>query len=51
MVFPYNIKINKCIGSCNNVNNPHSEVCIPDVIKNVTVKISDLIPQQNETRK
>ena len=37
MTFPYNIKVNKCIGSCNNITNPYSKVCIPDIIKYITV--------------
>ena len=49
MTFSYNIKVNRCIGSCNNITNPRSRVCIPDIIKNVTVKILDLMPLTNET--
>ena len=47
MPFPYNIKVN---GNCNNIINPYSRMCIPDIVKNVTVKIFDLISQQNKTR-
>ena len=38
MAFPYNIKVNRCSGSCNNITNPYVKVCIPDIIKNATVK-------------
>ena len=30
--YPFNIKINKCSGNCNNINNPYGKVCFPDVI-------------------
>ena len=30
----FSIKINKCSGSCNNINNPYAKICVPDVIKN-----------------
>ena len=30
--YPYSIKINKCSGSCNNINNPYGKVCIPNII-------------------
>ena len=50
MTYPYNIKADRCIGSCNNITNPYSSVCVPDVIKNVTVKVFNLIPQQNELK-
>ena len=43
MTFPYNIKVNRCNGNCNNISNPYSRVCIPDIIKNITVKVFDLI--------
>ena len=30
---PYSIRVNKCSGSCNNINNPYAKLCIPDVVK------------------
>ena len=47
MSFPYKIEVNRCVGSCNNINNPYSKVCIPDVIKNVTAKMFDFINLTN----
>ena len=32
--YPFSTKINKCSGSCNNINNPYAKICFPDVIKN-----------------
>ena len=32
------IKINKCSGNCNNINNPYAKICAPDVIKDLNVK-------------
>ena len=31
--YPYSVKINKCSGSCNNINDLFAKVCIPDVVK------------------
>ena len=31
--YPFSIKINKCSGNCNNINNPYARICVPDVIK------------------
>ena len=28
--YPYSIEVNKCGGSCNNVNDPYAKVCFPD---------------------
>ena len=40
MNFPYKIKVDNCIGTCNDVENPYFEVCLPDVVKRVSVKLS-----------
>ena len=37
--FPYIIKTSKCSGSCNNINNPYAKLCVPDVVKNLNVKV------------
>ena len=50
MTYPYNIKVDICIGSCNNITNPYSKACFPDIVKNISVKVFNLITQQNETR-
>ena len=51
MTFPYKIKIDKCVGSCNDVKNSYFKVCLPDVVKNIGVNVFDLISQQNKFRK
>ena len=33
MSFPYKIEIDRSVGSCNNISNPHSKVCIADMLK------------------
>ena len=48
--FPSNIKIRKCSSSCNNVNNPYAEMWAPDVIKNINVKVFNLMSRANEKR-
>ena len=50
MTFPYDIKVNRCSGNCNNITNPYAKVCVPDIIKNVTVKMFDLITLTNKTK-
>ena len=48
--YPFSIKINKCSGNCNNINNPYAKICVPDVIKDLNVKVFNLISRTNETR-
>ena len=35
----YSIKVNKCSGSCNNISDPYAKLCVPDVSKNMNVKV------------
>ena len=48
--YPYSIKVNKCSGSCNNINDPYAKLYVPDVIKNINVKVFNLMSRINETR-
>ena len=48
--YPFSFKINKCSGSCNNIKNSYAKICIPDVIKDLNVKIFNLMSRINETR-
>ena len=41
--YPYSIKVNKCSGSCNNINNPYAKICVLDIIKYKNVKVFNLI--------
>ena len=33
--YPFSIKVNKCSGSCNNINDPYAKLCVPDVVKDL----------------
>ena len=48
--YPFSIKTNKCGGSCNNIIDPYAKICVPDVIKDLNVKVFNLMPRINETR-
>ena len=48
--YPFSIKTSKCSGSCNNINDPYAKMCVPDVIKNLNVKVFNLMSKTNETR-
>ena len=41
--YPFSIKVNKCSGNCNKINNPYARICIPDVIKNLNLKVFVII--------
>ena len=48
--FPFSIETSKYSGSCNNINYPYAKICVPDVVKNLNVKVFNLISRTNETR-
>ena len=48
--YPFSIKINKCSGNCNNINNPYAKICVPDTMKNLNIKVFNLMSGTNETR-
>ena len=50
VIYPFSIKVNKCSGSCNNINDPYAKVCVPDVVKNINVKVFNLMSFSNQTK-
>ena len=44
------MKTSKCSCSCNNINNPYAKLCVLDVVKNLNIKIFNLMSRINETR-
>ena len=50
MFYPYSIKINKCKCSCKTINNSYAKLCVADTIKNINVKVFNLMTRNNDTR-
>ena len=50
VLYPCSITKNKCKGSCNTINDPCAKFCVPDTIKNINVKVFNLMSRTNETR-
>ena len=48
--YPFSIKTSKCSGNCNNINDPYAIICVPDIVKNLNVKVFNLISGTNETK-
>ena len=48
--YPFSIKTNKCSGNCNNICDPYAKICVPDTVKNLNVKVFNLMSLTNETR-
>ena len=43
-------KDNKRKGSCNTINDPYAKLYVPDTIKNINIKVFNLISRTNKTK-
>ena len=48
--YPFGIKVNKCNGNCSNINDLYARICVPDTVKDLNVKVFNLMTLANETR-
>ena len=47
--YPFCIKVNKCSGSFSNINDPSAKLCILCVVRNIDVKVFNLMSWSNQT--
>ena len=48
--YPFSIKTSTCSGSCNDINDPYAKICVPNIIKDLNVKVFNLMSKTYETR-
>ena len=46
--FTFSIKASKY--SCDNISDPCAKICVPDIVKNLNVKVFNLMSRTNETK-
>ena len=49
-MYPFSIKTSKCSGSGNNTKDPYAKICVPDAVKDLNVKVFNLISRTNKAR-
>ena len=49
--YPLSIKVNKCGGDCNTINDPMAKSCVSDIVKDMNIKVFNTLSRINETRK
>ena len=49
--YPYSIKVNKCSEDFNNINDPMAKLCVSNIVKDMNIKVFNLLARINETRK
>ena len=47
LFYRFSIKISKCSGSCKNINDTYAKLCAPDVVKNLNIKVFNLMSRTN----
>ena len=48
--YPFSVKTSECSGNCNNINDPYTKICVPDVVKDLNVKVFNIMSRTNETK-
>ena len=48
--YPFIIKTSICSGSCSNINDPYAKICVSDSVKDLNVRVFNLMSRTNETR-
>ena len=43
LFYPYIVLVNKCSGTCNNINNPYAKLCVPGAVKDINIKLFNLV--------
>ena len=37
--YPFSVKVNRCSGNCNNINDPYAKMCVPDIVKDLNIRV------------
>ena len=48
--YSFSVKVNKCSGNCNNISDPCPRLCVTDVVKNINLKVFNLMSWSNQTK-
>ena len=48
--YPFTVKVNKYIGNCNYISDPYARLCVPDFVKNINLKVFNLVSWSNQTK-
>ena len=44
------VKLNRCVGSCNTLNDLSNTVCVPNKTEDLNIHVSDMIARKNESK-
>ena len=44
------VKLDKCVGSCNTLNNLSKRICVSDNAEDLNIQVFDMITKKNESK-
>ena len=48
--YPFSVKKSKCSRNCNNINDPYTKICVPDVVTYLNIKVLNLMSRTSKTK-
>ena len=48
--YPFAVKLDKCVGSCNILNDLSNRVCVPNKTEDLNKHVFNLIKERNESK-
>ena len=50
LFYPYSIQMNKWSDNCSNITDPYARLYVSDVVKNINVKVFNVVSRTNKAR-
>ena len=48
--YPFAVKLDRCVGSCNNINDLSNKVCIPNKTEDLNLSMFSMVTGQNDSK-
>ena len=48
--YPFAVKLDRCVGNCNNINDLSNKVCIPNKTEDLNLSIFSMVTGQNDSK-
>ena len=48
--YPFTVKLEKCVGSCNTLNDLSNEVCVPNKTEDLNLSVFNTIAGRNKSK-
>ena len=48
--YPFEVKLDRCVGSCNTLNDLSNKVCVPNKTEDLKLRVFNIITEINESK-